>query len=242
LIDIIVKCEALDKKMTTLKQSTLSERVFHNLKEEIVSGNIPQGQKISEVNLATRFNISRGPLREALRQLESINLIERTPHSGSKVISLTYRKILELYQIREAMEGYATRLASSEMTQSEIDGLYRLLDQHNEQVQSSGEHVYIQQEGNLDFHYYIYSKCNNQWLFDYLDNKLYQLLRMCRQHTAKISSRADLGLIEHTAIVNAISNRDGELSELLMRRHINGAWKTIKDIVIEEDLKKDKSI
>jgi DNA-binding GntR family transcriptional regulator len=228
----------LDKKMTTLKQSTLSERVFHNLKEEIVSGNIPQGQKISEVNLATRFNISRGPLREALRQLESINLIERTPHSGSKVISLTYRKILELYQIREAMEGYATRLASSEMTQSEIDGLYRLLDQHNEQVQSSGEHVYIQQEGNLDFHYYIYSKCNNQWLFDYLDNKLYQLLRMCRQHTAKISSRADLGLIEHTAIVNAISNRDGELSELLMRRHINGAWKTIKDIVIEEDLKK----
>jgi len=228
--------------MTTLKQSTLSERVFHNLKEEIVSGNIPQGQKISEVNLATRFNISRGPLREALRQLESINLIERTPHSGSKVISLTYRKILELYQIREAMEGYATRLASSEMTQSEIDGLYRLLDQHNEQVQSSGTHVYIQQEGNLDFHYYIYSKCNNQWLFDYLDNKLYQLLRMCRQHTAKISSRADLGLIEHTAIVNAISNRDGELSELLMRRHINGAWKTIKDIVIEEDLKKDKSI
>ena len=71
---------------------------------------------------------------------------------------------------------------------------------------------------------------------------MYQLLRMCRQHTAKISSRADLGLIEHTAIVNAISNRDGELSELLMRRHINGAWKTIKDIVIEEDLKKDKSI
>ena len=228
--------------MTTLKQSTLSERVFHNLKEEIVSGNIPQGQKISEVNLATRFNISRGPLREALRQLESINLIERTPHSGSKVISLTYRKILELYQIREAMEGYATRLASSEMTQSEIDGLYRLLDQHNEQVQSSGTHVYIQQEGNEDFHYYIYSKCNNQWLFDYLDNKLYQLLRMCRQYTAKIPSRADLGLIEHTAIVNAISNRDGELSELLMRRHINGAWKTIKDIVIEEDLKKDKSI
>ena len=228
--------------MTTLKQSTLSERVFHNLKEEIVSGNIPQGQKISEVNLATRFNISRGPLREALRQLESINLIERTPHSGSKVISLTYRKILELYQIREAMEGYATRLASVAMTQSDIDGLYRLLDQHNKQIQSSGDHIYIQEEGNLDFHYYIYSKCNNQWLFDYIDNKLYQLLRMCRQHTAKISSRADLGLIEHTAIVNAISNRDGELSELLMRRHINGAWKTIKDIVIEEDLKKDKSI
>jgi len=228
--------------MKKLKQSTLSEGVFQNLKEEIVLGNIPQGQKISEVNLATRFNISRGPLREALRQLESINLIERTPHSGSKVISLTYSKIRELYQIREAMEGYATRLASVAMTQSDIDGLYRLLDQHNEQIQSSGDHIYIQEEGNLDFHYYIYSKCNNQWLFDYIDNKLYQLLRMCRQHTAKISSRADLGLIEHTAIVNAISNRDAEFSEILMRRHINGAWKIIKEIAIEEDLKKGISI
>ena len=127
--------------MKKLNQSTLSEGVFQNLKEEIVLGNIPQGQKISEVNLATRFNISRGPLREALRQLESINLIERTPHSGSKVISLTYSKIRELYQIREAMEGYATRLASVAMTQSDIDGLYRLLDQHNKQIQSSGDHI-----------------------------------------------------------------------------------------------------
>ena len=109
------------------KPSTLSNDVFKQIRDDIVEGVIQQGQKIVEVNLAKQYNISRGPLREALRQLESINLIERTPHSGSKVISLTYRKILELYQIREAMEGYATRLASSEMTQSEIDGLYRLL-------------------------------------------------------------------------------------------------------------------
>lgn len=215
---------------------TLANTVFHQLKSEIISGAIPQGKKISEVSLSTRLGISRGPLREALRQLEAISLIERTPRSGSKVVSLTYRKIRELYQIRELMEGFATRLAASEMTRPEIDTLYRLLDSHQKQIESSGVHDYLQEQGDKDFHYYIYSKCNNQWLFDYLDNKLYQLIMMCRQQTAQIPARADLGIKQHMDIVDAISNRDPEFAEILMKRHIKGAWEVIKRIIVETDL------
>ena len=76
--------------MVKKTQSTIANNVFHQLKSEIISGAISQGQKISEVSLSTRLGVSRGPLREALRLLEAINLIERTPHSGSKVVSLTY--------------------------------------------------------------------------------------------------------------------------------------------------------
>ena len=222
--------------MVKKTQSTIANNVFHQLKSEIISGAISQGQKISEVSLSTRLGVSRGPLREALRLLEAINLIERTPHSGSKVVSLTYRKIRELYQIRELMEGFATRLAATEMTRPEIDTLYRLLDSHHNQIESSGTHVYLQEEGDKDFHYYIYSKCNNQWLFDYIDNSLYQLIMMCRQQTAQIPARADLGLNEHVAIIDAISNRDPEFAEILMQRHIKGAWETIKRIIVEADL------
>lgn len=217
-------------------QSTIANSVFHQLKSEIISGAIPQGQKIGEVSLSTKFNISRGPLREALRQLEAISLIERTPHSGSKVVSLTYRKTRELYQIREAMEGFATRLAAVEMKRPEIDTLYRLLDSHHNQIESSGGSVYLQEQGDKDFHYYIYSKCNNQWLFDYLDKKLYQLVMMCRQQTAQIPVRADLGIKQHMDIVDAISNRDPEFAEILMKRHIKGAWEAIKRIIVETDL------
>ena len=217
-------------------QSTIANNVFHQLKSEIISGAISQGQKISEVSLSVRLGVSRGPLREALRLLEAINLIERTPHSGSKVVSLTYRKIRELYQIRELMEGFATRLAASEMTRPEIDTLYRLLDSHHNQIESSGARVYLQEQGDKDFHYYIYSKCNNQWLFDYIDNSLYQLIMMCRQQTSQIPARADLGINEHVAIIDAISHRDPEFAEILMKRHIKGAWETIKRIIVETDL------
>jgi DNA-binding GntR family transcriptional regulator len=216
--------------------STIASNVFQQLKNEIITGAIPQGQKISEVSLSTRLGISRGPLREALRLLEAINLIERTPHSGSKVVSLSYSKIRELYQIRELMEGFATRLAASQMTRPEIDTLYRLLDSHHNQIESSGTHVYLQEEGDKDFHYYIYSKCNNQWLLDYLDKNLYQLIMMCRQQTALIPSRADLGISEHIAIIDAISDRDPEFAEILMKRHIKGAWETVKRLIFEVDL------
>jgi DNA-binding GntR family transcriptional regulator len=220
----------------------LAESVFQSLKEDIVSGNISQGQKISEVSLADKYNISRGPLREALRQLESISLIERTPHSGSKIVSLNFNRVRELYEVREAMEGFAARLATINMKRSEIDGLYRLLDQHREQIQSSGKKVYIQKEGNEDFHFYIYSGCNNRWLFDYLQNRLYQLLRMCRHYTGAMPERVDLGFSQHRAIADAISTRDAELAEILMRRHISSAWDTIKDLIVEEDLKSHISI
>jgi DNA-binding GntR family transcriptional regulator len=216
--------------------STIASNVFQQLKNEIITGAIPQGQKISEVSLSTRLGISRGPLREALRLLEAINLIERTPHSGSKVVSLSYSKIRELYQIRELMEGFATRLAASQMTRPEIDTLYRLLDSHHNQIESSGTNVYLQEEGDKDFHYYIYSKCNNQWLLDYLDKNLYQLIMMCRQQTAQIPSRADLGISEHIAIIDAISDRDPEFAEILMKRHIKGAWETVKRLIFEVDL------
>lgn len=223
-------------KILKKTQSTIASNVFQQLKDEIITGAIPQGKKISEVSLSTRLGISRGPLREALRLLEATSLIERTPRSGSKVVTLSYSKIRELYQIRELMEGFATRLAASEMTRPEIDALYRLLDSHHNQIESSGAHVYLQEQGDKDFHYYIYSKCKNQWLFDYLDNSLYQLVMMCRKQTAQIPARADLSLHEHVAIVDAISDRDPEFAEILMKRHIKGAWGTIKSIIVEADL------
>ena len=76
------------------KPSTLSNDVFKQIRDDIVEGVIQQGQKIVEVNLAKQYNISRGPLREALHQLEYINLVIRTPHSGSRVTILDYTKIV----------------------------------------------------------------------------------------------------------------------------------------------------
>ncbi len=217
---------------TNNKPGTLSDQVFLRIKEDIVTGVTPQGQKMGETDLAKRYDISRGPLREALQRLEAINLVTRTPHAGMRVVVLDREKMREVYQMREAMEGFATRLATQVMSEDEVDNLYRLLDQHEASINDADGKVYFQEEGDPDFHYYIFSKCGNTQLIQYLENQLYQLLRMCRHRTSRLPLRPENALYEHRAIVDAIRDRDAEFAEILMRRHVHHSWRLV-DAMLE---------
>ncbi|MEK9887724.1 MAG: GntR family transcriptional regulator [Gammaproteobacteria bacterium] len=207
--------------------STLSTSVFDQIKNEIIGGQLPQGSKIVETELAKKFNISRGPLREALHKLENINLIVKKPHSSTQVVTVDFDLMKQVYQMRIVMEGYAARLAAENMTDKEIQGLKDLLNTHKDSIENAGGESYIQKEGDVDFHYYIFSKCGNELLANYLESKVYQLVRMCRIRTSTMKDRVALAYNEHSKIVDAISNRDGEFAEMLMRKHISGAWETI---------------
>ena len=108
---------------------TAADRVLLDIQQAIVDGTIPAGSKISEPELARRFDISRAPLREALARLERCHLIERTPNAGARVVTLTPQGLAALYQIREELEGLACRLAAEQMPEAEIQELAALLDQ-----------------------------------------------------------------------------------------------------------------
>jgi len=211
---------------------TLSAQVFETLKQEIIEGKIEQGSKITEDGLAKKFGISRGPLREAIRQLESARLIVRIPHAGIRVVRLTQELMADIYTVREALEGMSARLAAHNMPEEAIKELWQLLEKHEHEIaQEDGKH-YFQNEGDLDFHYRIASSSQNEWLIDLLSSELYQLLRMCRRRSSQVKNRPERALREHRQIVQAIENRDPELSELLMRRHISGAWQQVKDFLL----------
>ena len=144
--------------------------------------------------------------------------------------------------MREATESFATRLAAINMTRADIDEMYRLIDHHKDYIKTSGDHLYIQQEGNEGFHRFIYSRCGNEWLSNHIEVRLYYLIRMCKKYILKTPARAEIAIVEHTAIANAISNRDPNFAEMLMRRHIQGTWKALKIISAEESLKKYENI
>ena len=110
---------------------TLSDRVFGVVETAIVTGEIPLGAKLGESALAKRCGVSRGPLREALRRLEGRHLVERPPHAGVRVVSLPRDDAVQIYLVREALEGMACRLAALAMAERDIDELERLLDQHS---------------------------------------------------------------------------------------------------------------
>jgi DNA-binding GntR family transcriptional regulator len=212
---------------TSSKASTLSDSVFNQLRTAIVKGELPPGTKVNEPQLSKQYGISRGPLREAIRRLEGCKLVEIKPNAGAKVISLNKLQAIEIYEIRESLEGLACRLAATRATAKDCELLRKLLANHESQIQSENGRLYYQKEGDLDFHYLIISLSGNERLFRLLCDELYHLLRLYRVQTSSGPSRPEQAFKEHHQIVDALERSDSELAELLMKRHISGARETL---------------
>jgi len=210
-----------------LKTSTLADTVFGQIRTAIVKGELPPGSKLNEPQLSRQYGISRGPLREAIRRLEGCKLVEITPNVGAKVISLDRQQTIEIYEIRESLEGLACRLAAQKAKPEDCINLRNLLANHEQQIQSENGRLYYQKEGDLDFHYLIVQLSGNSRLFNLLCDELYHLLRLYRVQTSSSPSRPVQAFKEHHQIVDAIERGDGELAELLMRRHIASARETL---------------
>ncbi|MFT5426834.1 MAG: DNA-binding GntR family transcriptional regulator [Gammaproteobacteria bacterium] len=211
--------------------STIADKVCEKLQVAIVEGIIPAGSKISEPALASEFGISRGPLREALSRLEACNLIERTPNVGARVVSLTRQNLLEIYLIRESLEGLAAGLAAKNMSDTDIDELEALLVEHEQQIKQ--DQSYYQKEGDMDFHFRIIKGSKNTHLIDMYSNDLYHLIRLYRYQFGMVSKRVPRAFVEHEQIVDAIRQRDDELAQFLMSRHIRSSRKNVEKMLDE---------
>ncbi|MBU2918907.1 GntR family transcriptional regulator [Psychrosphaera sp. F3M07] len=197
---------------------TSSDKTFIKLRYAIVEGEIAAGSKLSEAELSTKYTVSRAVIREAINRLESCHLVERKANVGARVVSLSPNGLVELYQIRESLEGMAARLAAKNMTSNEIEELNQLLESHANKVEQEGS--YYQEAGDVDFHYRIILGCKNKQLISLLVDGIYHLVRMYRVQLGMSGPRITTAFDEHKHIVSAIQNRDEELAEMLMRRHI----------------------
>ena len=208
---------------TLLNAESLTEKVFVRLMEAIEKGELPPGARIREAALARQFGISRGPLREALRRLEGRKLVQHSQNLGVSVRSLSLEDMIEIFQIREALEGTACRLATEAMSDKEIDGLFELLKKHRAQIQRQRGEAYFQRAGDLDFHFRIAQGSRNKRLAELLCDELYYPVRIHRYRSSVRSGRAFKALEEHEAIVEAMRDRDPHRAETLMRAHIKRA-------------------
>lgn len=214
---------------------TTADKVFEQMQHAIVEGDILAGSKISEPELAKRYQISRSTLREALNRLEKCHLIERKANIGSRVVNCTIEGLLELYITREALEGMACRQAALNMSDEEIVDMQAMLKKHSQTQELKDGVAYYQEEGDLDFHYKIILGTHNKQLIDLICGQLYHLVRMYRYQFGMNSPRASRAFIEHSQIIQAISDRDGELAEMLMRRHIAASRKNIENKIAQQN-------
>lgn len=205
---------------------TAADKTFLQLRKDIVEGEIVAGSKLSETELSTKYAVGRSVIREAINRLESCHLVERRANVGARVVALTAEGLVELYQVREALEGMAARLAAKNMTDSEVVDLNNLLSSHFQKVK--GGTSYYQEAGDLDFHYRIILGSKNSHLISILIHGIYHLVRMYRVQLGMTGPRVTTAFDEHKHIVQAISDRDEELAEMLMRRHISNSKRSIE--------------
>lgn len=215
--------------MSALRPITLTSLVdeaFHKIVEAIITGEFQPGERLSEALLARQLGISRGPLREALGRLEGV-LVVRKPRIGVSLIELSPKDLAELFQVREALEGMACRLAAQSIGAHEIDQLNKLLASHEKNLKRVTARGYYQRTPDDDFHRQIMRCTENDRLENLVMQGLYYQLRMYRFQASTRAGRAEQAFEEHRAIVKALEKRSPDAAEEAMRRHIRNAFESL---------------
>lgn len=218
---------AIQERTISGDQSEHSAAIAFRLGEDIVNGVLKASEKLNETALAERYNVSRGPVREALRRLAERRLVVFTPNAGARVAAYSLEDMINLLTVREALESLAARLAAQNMAPEEKAALRALFEAHAVAVAADPGGSYLQAPEDWDFHYMIAIGAHNPMLTTLLCDELYLVLRLCRTQHKKVTNRGRRALEEHQRILVAIEEGDPELAAMQMQRHITASRKSL---------------
>lgn len=196
------------------RHQTLREKILETIREAILKGSLKAGERVSEPELAERFGISRTPIREAFRQLESEGYLEVIPRKGAVVASLSERDIVEFYAIKSILEGHAARVAAERMTTRDVERL-EAINERLRHIAESGDVKSFFRVHN-EFHELFIKASGNEKLGE-LINQL--VLKFNRLRLASLSrpGRMEISVQEHLKLIEAFRRHAGDDAENLVR-------------------------
>ena len=198
------------------RHQTLREKILESIRDAILKGSLKPGERVSEPELAERFGISRTPIREAFRQLESEGYLVVIPRKGAVVASLSERDVEEFYSIKSILEGYAARMAAERMTPRDIERL-EAINEKLEQIATAGDIKTFFRVHN-EFHELFIRASGNDKLGE-LINQLVLKFNRLRLASLAQPGRMAISVQEHRKIIEAFRKHDGELADNLVRRN-----------------------
>lgn len=193
------------------------DSLYASLRDLITSGELYPGRRVTEIELAERFGVSRTPVRDALKRLESEGLLSSAPRRGLVVTQLSPQQVSELFAVREVLEAFAARLMAQHASEMEIETLNAIVRREAEVVDGMAL-----KRLNRNFHSVIYSAARNRYLVGALDS-LSDYLTLLPGTTFRMTQTATTGLHEHQAIAAAIAGRNPIAAEDAARDHIRAA-------------------
>ena len=204
-------------------QPLSAEQVCDRIRAAILRGDLKPGEKLTEQDLAVEFEVSRTPVREAIRQLEVERLVSRTRFVGVTVTRLTPEEVIELLDVREVLEGLVARLATQHMDAVHLQRLKKTQQLLAASARKGDVPDYL--EHALAFRRVLIECCQSESLADYvlsIENRL----RLMGSRTAAIPGRMEASIEEHENLLQAIARGDAASAEQMNReriRHIRAA-------------------
>lgn len=196
---------------------SLSSRVFHTLREEILSGKYQRDEELKEKTIGEELGVSRTPVREALRQLELEGLVTIIPNRGAFVVGISKDDIQDIYEIRSLLEGLCAKWAASGISEKELQELEEIIfltDYHIEK----GHYEQILELDNR-FHELLYGAGNSKVLKHVLSDFHHYVERVRKVSLAE-KKRAEESNREHRKILEALKAHDEKRAEQLANEHI----------------------
>lgn len=221
-MQVTFSCMQESAKFTTDGGFEGDAPLLDRLRQLVLSGEYPPGSPLPEIFLAEEFDVSRTPIREALKQLENEGLVEIRPRVGTFVRQPTRREIVELFELKEGLEGLAAGLFARRGEVPELDELRSNILAAEAAVSRGDEAAYASLVH--DFHHSLVRGADNSKLLEHYDRLMNQLAYH-RLVTQAIHQPGRLGssLTEHIRVVNAIEARDHVGAEIAMRAHVNAS-------------------
>lgn len=204
------------KKKPIERHQTLREKILENIRDAILKGSLKAGERVSEPDLAERYGISRTPIREAFRQLESEGYLTVVPRKGAVVTALSERDVEEFYSIKSILEGYAARLAATNLTEKELDRL-ETINSRLERLATAGDVKTFFRVHN-EFHELFIKASGNEKLLELIQQLLKKFDRL-RVASLSLPGRMEISVKEHDKIIEAFKNHDGDLADQLVQKN-----------------------
>lgn len=202
----------------------LREVIFNTLRDAIIVGELKPGERLMEVKLADKMGVSRTPVREAIRKLELEGLVNMLPRKGAHVADLSVKDIVDVLEVRATLDGLATSLSASRITDEELKELKHINSQFIGFIEK--ENLQGSVKKDVEFHDIIYRSSRNDKLMQIVSNLREQVQRFRVIYLKDYKSPKEL-IKEHIDIYDAIYSRDPEKAQQVAQRHIKNQQETI---------------
>ena len=196
---------------------SLSARVFHSIREDILSGKYKIDEELKEKTIGDELGVSRTPVREALRQLELEGLVTIIPNKGAYVVGISQKDIKDIYEIRSRLEGLCAKWAAQNIKKEQLEELEEIILLSDFHAQKNHSEQILELDNK--FHEALYRASASKELYHVLSD-FHHYAQRVRKVTLSNSERACESNLEHCRIVEALKQHDEQKAEKLANEHI----------------------